>query len=53
MKITHSKLLSFFIGTLLGDSYLNCGRFYCKQISKDLIDFKANIISKCLPDAKV
>lgn len=51
--MTHSKLLSFFIGTLLGDSYLNCGKFYCKQISKDLIEFKAKIIENYLPGVKV
>lgn len=53
MIMTHSKLLSFFIGTLLGDSYLNCGKFYCKQISKDLIEFKAKIIENYLPGVKV
>ena len=48
-----SNLRSFFYGTLLGDSYIHNGTFYCKQISKDLIYFKAKIIDKYLPDAKV
>ena len=39
-----SDLRSFFYGTLLGDSYIHNGTFYCKQISKDLIYFKAKII---------
>lgn len=34
------ELQSFFYGTLLGDSYIIRGAFYCKQISKDLIEFK-------------
>lgn len=53
MKINHSKLKSFFIGTLLGDSYIHNGRFECKQISKDLIEFKARFIKQYLPDANV
>lgn len=44
---------SFFIGTLLGDSYIHNGVFYCKQISEDLIEFKANFIKKNLEDAEV
>ncbi len=47
------KLESFFIGTLLGDSYIHDNIFYCKQISEDLINFKANFIKENLPDAKV
>lgn len=38
------KIESFFIGTLLGDSYIHKNIFYCKQISEDLINFKANFI---------
>lgn len=53
MKLNHSKLKSFFIGTLLGDSYIRDNIFYCKQISKDLIEFKAKIIKQYLPDAIV
>ncbi len=53
MKLNHSKLKSFFIGTLLGDSYIHNGVFYCKQISKDLIDFKYKIIKQFLPNAKI
>lgn len=49
-KLNHSKLKSFFIGTLLGDSYIINGSFYCKQISKDLIYFKKAIIEKYLPN---
>jgi len=47
------ELRSFFYGTLLGDSYIHNGTFYCKQISKDLIEYKAKIIDSNLPDAKV
>lgn len=47
------KLESFFIGTLLGDSYIHNGVFYCKQISEDLINFKAKFIQENLEDAKV
>jgi hypothetical protein len=53
MKINHTELRSFFIGTLLGDSYIHNGGFYCKQISKDLIMFKKKIIEENLPDAKI
>lgn len=53
MKLNHTELRSFFYGTLLGDSYIHNGVFYCKQITKDLIDFKAKIIKQYLPDAKV
>lgn len=53
MKINHSKLKSFFIGTLLGDSYIHNGCFECKQISKDLIEFKAKFIKQYLPDAYI
>lgn len=49
----NSKLESFFIGTLLGDSYIYHNVFGCKQISKDLIEFKANFIREHLPDAEV
>ena len=47
------KLESFFIGTLLGDSYIYNGVFYCKQISEDLINFKAKFIQENLKDARV
>ena len=53
MKVNHSKLKSFFIGTLLGDSYIHKGSFECKQISKDLIKFKAKFINQYLPDAVI
>lgn len=48
-----SKLRSFFYGTLLGDSYIHNGVFYCKQVSKDLIYFKTKIIKEHLPNAKI
>ena len=44
MKLNHTELRSFFYGTLLGDSYIHNEVFYCKQITKDLIEFKAKII---------
>lgn len=47
------ELRSFFYGTLLGDSYIHNGVFYCKQISKDLIDFKAKIIKEHFPNEHV
>lgn len=53
MKLNHSELKSFFVGTLLGDSYIHKQSFCCKQISKDLILFKAKIIKKFLPGIKV
>lgn len=53
MKLNHTELRSFFYGTLLGDSYIHNGVFYCKQITKGLIDFKTEIIKQYLPDAKV
>lgn len=53
MKLNTSELKSFFYGTLLGDSYIHNNVFYCKQISKDLIEFKAMVINKFLPDAIV
>lgn len=53
MRLTSTELRSFFYGTLLGDSYIHNGVFYCKQISKDLIQFKKSIIESHLPDAKV
>jgi len=53
MKLNHTELKSFFYGTLLGDSYICNGVFSCKQITKDLVYFKAKIIKDYLPDAKV
>ena len=53
MKLNQTELRSFFYGTLLGDSYIHNGVFYCKQITEPLIDFKADIITRYLPDAKV
>ena len=49
----NSQLESFFIGTLLGDSYIHNNVFSCKQISEDLIHFKANFIKENLKDAEV
>lgn len=53
MKLNHTELRSFFYGTLLGDSYIHNEVFYCKQITKSLINFKAEIIQQYIPDAKV
>lgn len=50
---TNPKLESFFIGTLLGDSYIHNNVFCCKQISEDLINFKAEFIKTNLKDANV
>lgn len=47
------KLESFFIGTLLGDSYIHNNVFYCKQISEDLINFKADFIKRNLENAEI
>lgn len=51
--MNQTELKSFFYGTLIGDSYIHNGTFYCKQITKNLIEYKAKIIKKYLPDAKV
>lgn len=53
MKLNHSKLKSFFYGTLLGDSYIHNGIFYCKQVSKDLMYIKYRLLKKHLPNAVV
>lgn len=53
MKLNHTELKSFFYGTLLGDSYIYQNIFMCKQITKSLIELKAQIIDDYLPDAKV
>lgn len=53
MKLNSTELRSFFYGTLLGDSYIHNHVFYCKQVSKDLIDFKAKIVQQYLPDSHV
>lgn len=53
MKLNHTELRSFFYGTLLGDSYIHNGVFYCKQITESLVNFKFEIIKQYLPDAKV
>lgn len=52
-NLNHSELRSFFYGTLLGDSYIYKNSFCCKQITKQLLEYKAKIISQHLPDAKV
>lgn len=51
MKINHTELRSFFYGTLLGDSYIYNNTFQCKQISKDLIEFKKKIIEDNIPNS--
>ena len=45
MKLNHTELRSFFYGTLLGDSYIHNGVFYCKQITESLVNFKFEIIN--------
>lgn len=52
LKLSSRELKDFFVGTLLGDSYLHNGSFNCKQISKDLIEFKEDIIKRHLPNCK-
>ena len=53
MKLNQTELRSFFYGTLLGDSYIHNDSFNCKQITKSLIEFKADIISQYIPNANV
>lgn len=53
MKLNQSELRSFFYGTLLGDSYIHNNSFNCRQITKKLIEFKASIIQKYIPDTRV
>lgn len=53
MKLTGRELKDFFVGCLLGDAGLHNGSFNVKQISKDLIEFKYNIIKENFPEAKV
>lgn len=53
MKLTSRELKDFFVGTLLGDSYLRNGAFMCKQVSKDLIEFKAKIVEEHIPGCEV
>lgn len=51
MKLNSRELKDFFVGCLLGDGNIHNGTFGVKQISKDLIDFKADIIKSHLPGA--
>lgn len=51
--LSSSELRSFFYGTLLGDSYIHNGSFCCRQISEDLIYYKANIIKEHIPNCNV
>lgn len=53
MKLTSRELKDFFVGCLLGDAGIHNGSFHTKQISKDLIYFKYNIIKDNFPNAKV
>jgi len=53
MKINHTEVRSFFYGCLLGDGDIHNHRFCSHQISKDLIDFKANFIKRYLPNCAV
>lgn len=53
MKLSSRELKDFFIGCLLGDAGIHNGAFHTKQISKDLIYFKYNLIRENFPEAKV
>lgn len=53
MKLTSRGLKDFFVGNLLGDGYLHNGSFNAKQISLDLIEFKAKIIKENIPNVKL
>jgi hypothetical protein len=54
MKLTSRELKDFFVGCLLGDGYLDIsGAFHVKQVSKDLIDFKAMVIQKNLANVEL
>lgn len=53
MKLTSRELKDFFVGCLLGDAGIHNGAFHTKQISKDLIYFKYDIIKTNFPEAKV
>lgn len=52
LKLSSRELKDFFVGTLLGDAYLHNNSFNCKQISKDLIEFKEDIIKRHIPSCK-
>ena len=52
IQLTSRELKDFFVGTLLGDSYIYNNTFQCKQISKDLIQFKYDIIQYYIPDCE-
>lgn len=52
MKLNSTELRSFFYGTLLGDSYIHNNTFSCKQVSQDLILYKAKVIKQFIPDSK-
>lgn len=53
MKLNQSELKGFFYGTILGDSGFHNGSFYCRQITKSLIEFKATIVDTYIPQANV
>lgn len=53
MKLNSRELKDFFVGCLLGDGCIHNGGFNVKQISKDLIEFKANIIKSHIPNCKL
>ena len=46
MKLNHTELMGFMYGCMLGDSSIHHGAYECKQINRDLIMFKYNIIKK-------
>lgn len=53
MKLNSRELKDFFVGMLLGDGNIHNGAFSTKQISKDLIEFKYNIIKSHIPNCKI
>jgi hypothetical protein len=53
MKLSSRELKDFFVACLLGDAGIHNGSFYIKQISKDLVYFKYNLIRKNFPEAKI
>lgn len=53
MKLNHSELRSFVYGSILGDGYIHHGSFVCKQVNKDLVQFKKNIFQRYINDSKI
>jgi hypothetical protein len=53
MNLSSRELKDFFVGMLLGDANIHNGAFSTRQISKDLIYFKYNIIKSYIPNCKI